>query len=191
VAGSSGGTKSDSPVPAREELQQRADGPDGNPEQGLKQAAKEQETAQRGQLAGGKAKGEARKAASEDRKAARQGNIAKLRDGGEGPVGGRVDNMTRRDDTDVDMGHFCYIDYSNKEAKQAVQDQLAPKGSALEKQGFEAGLGSADYGVYLAPGSTDENNYPVTAIVLLRDEHSAQVVVPYDAIKPAPQGGRR
>jgi hypothetical protein len=184
-------SQSKSPVAAQAELDQRKQGPEGEGDKALKESAREQKKAQSAQLTGGKAKGEAAKAAAEDKKAARQGNIAKLRDGGEGPVGGRVDNMTRRDDTDVDMGHFCYIDYSNSEAKKAVLSQLAPKGSALAEQGFEPGLGSADYGVYLAPGSTDENNYPVTAIVLLRDEHSAQVVVPYDAIKPATQGGRR
>jgi hypothetical protein len=184
-------SQSKSPVAAQAELDQRKAGPEGEGDKALKQQAREQKKAQSGQLAGGKAKGEAAKAAAADKKAARQGNVAKLRDGGTGPVGGRVDNMSRRDDTDVDQGHFCYIDYSNSEAKKAVADQLAPKGSALAAQGFEPGLGSADYGVYLAPGSTDENDYPVTAIVLLRDEHSAQVVVPYDAIKPAPQGGRR
>lgn len=186
-----GSTKSDSPVPAREELEQR-NAPDGEGEKGLKQQAREQEKAQRAQLASGKAKGGAAKAAAADKKLARQGNVAVLRDGpqGNGPTQGRVDNMTRRDDTDVDQGHFCLIDYSDKAVVKAVADQLAPKGSALEAQGFEPGLGSADYGVYLAPGSVDENGYPVTAIVLLRDEHSAQVVVPYDAIKPAGAGRR-
>lgn len=186
-----GSTKSDSPVPAREELQQR-NAPEGEGDAGLKKQAREQEKAQRQQLAAGKAKGEAAKAARADKAALRQGNVAVARDGaqGNGPVQGRVDNMTRRDDTDVDQGHFCLIDYSDKATVKQVADQLAPKGSALEAQGFEPGLGSADYGVYLAPGSVDENGYPVTAIVLLRDEHSAQVVVPYDAIKPAGAGRR-
>jgi hypothetical protein len=186
-------SQSESNVAARDELEQRQAGPDGDAEKGLKQSAKEQEQAQSAQLSGGKAKGEAAKAARADKKLARQGNVAVLRDGevGTGPLRGRVDNMTRRDDTDVLEGHFCYIDYSKAAVRQAVTDQLAPKGSALEKQGFEPGLGSADYGVFLQPGSFDENGYPATATVLLRDEHSAQIVVPYEAIKPAPQGGRR
>jgi hypothetical protein len=188
-----GSTKSDSPVPAREELQQRDQGPDGDRESALKDQARDQEKAQRQQLAGGKAKGDVAKSARADKKALRQGNVAVARDGvqGNGPTRGRVDNMTRRDDTDVDEGHFCFIDYSKAEVRKMVQDQLAPKGSALEAQGFEPGLGSADYGVYLQPGALDdETGYPVTAIVLLRDEHSAQIVVPYDAIKPAGAGRR-
>jgi hypothetical protein len=193
VAGSSGGTQSDSPVPARQELEQREQGPEGDREGQLKEQAKEQEKAQKEQLAGGKVSGDAAKGARADKKLAREGNIAVLRDGpqGNGPTRGRVDNMTRRDDSDVDEGHFCYIDYSEKSVREAVQSQLAPEGSALAAQDFEPGLGSADYGVYLQPGQLGEDGYPLTAIVLLRDEHSAQVVVPYDAIKPAPQGGRR
>ena len=187
-----GPTKSDSPVPAREELQQRQS-PEGDGEKGLKDQAREQEKAQRQQLAGGKAKGEVAKSARADKKALRQGNVAVARDGvqGNGPTRGRVDNMTRRDDTDVDEGHFCLIDYSKAATVKMVKDQLAPDGSALANQGFEPGLGSADYGVYLQPGALNaETGYPETAIVLLRDEHSAQVVVPYDAIKPAPAGRR-
>ena len=189
-----GSNPSDSPVPAREELQQREDGPEGNREETLKSEAKDQEKAQREQLTAGKAKGDVRKSALADKKALRRGNVAVARDGvqGNGPTRGRVDNMTRRDDTDVDEGHFCLIDYGNsKEAVQMVQAQLAPEGSALAEQGFEPGLGSADYGVYLQPGALNaETGYPETAIVLLRDEHSAQVVVPYDAIKPAGSGRR-
>jgi hypothetical protein len=184
--------QSDSPVAARAELDQRQQGPEGDAEGALKQDAKQQEQAQSAQLAAGRAKGAARKAAAADRRAARQGNVAVLRDGevGSGPVRGRVDNMTRRDDTDVNEGHFCYIDYGNAEAKKMVLSQLAPKGSALAQQGFEPGVGSADYGVYLQAGGLDETGYPVTAVVLLRDEHAAQVVVPYDAISPAPARGR-
>jgi hypothetical protein len=184
-------SQSESNVAARDELQQRQAGPDGDAEKGLKQSAKDQETAQRQQLSGGKASGAGARAARTSRRLAREGNIAAQRDGGPGAVQGRVDNMSRRDDTDVDMGTFCYIDYSNKEAVKAVASQLAPEGSALAKQGFEPGLGSADYGVFLQPGDLDEKGYPVTAVVLLRDEHAAQVTVPYDSIKPAPQGGRR
>jgi hypothetical protein len=187
-----GPTKSDSPVPAREELQQR-ENPEGDRESTLKDQARDQEKAQRQQLAGGKAKGAVAKSAAADKKALRQGNVAVARDGaqGNGPTRGRVDNMTRRDDTDVDEGHFCLIDYSDKATVKMVADQLAPKGSALEAQGFEPGLGSADYGVYLQPGALNaDTGYPETAIVLLRDEHSAQIVVPYDSIRPAPAGRR-
>jgi hypothetical protein len=186
-------TQSESSVAARDELNQQEQGPEGDRTDALKADAKSQEKAQKEQLSAGKASGAAAKGARADRKAARQGNIAVLREGpaAGGPAQGRVDNMTRRDDSDVLQGHFCLIDYSNAEAKKAVQAQLAPKGSALAEQGFEPGLGSADYGVYVAPGNTDENGYPVTATVLLRDEHAAQIVVPYAALRPAPTGGRR
>ena len=185
---------SSSPTASEAELQARKDGPEGS-DKPLKDAARSEKRQQTQALAGGKAKGEAAKAAAQDKKDAKAGNVAVLRDGrqSEGPNRGRVDNMTRRDDTDVDEGHFCLIDYSGakgKEAAKMVKDTLAPKGSALDEQGFEPGVGSADYGVYLQPGSLDENNYPVTAIVMLRDEHAAQVVVPYDALKPS-QAGRR
>ena len=185
--------KSKSPVAARDELDQQQQGPEGDREDALKADAKAQEKAQRAELAAGQATGDAAKAAAADKKAARQGNIAVLRDGkqGNGPTRGRVDNMTRRDDTDVDEGHFCLIDYSDKSVVKAVKDQLAPEGSALAGQGFEPGLGSADYGVYLQPGSLNpQTGYPETAVVLLRDEHSAQVVVPYDALRPAGAGRR-
>lgn len=108
------------------------------------------------------------------------------------PQAGRVDNMTKRHDGDPLQGHFVYINYSDESVGEAVKAQLAPEGSALANQGFEPGLGSADYGVYLQPGQVDpETGYPQTAVVLLRDEHSAQIVVPFDALQPAPQGGRR
>jgi hypothetical protein len=140
-------------VAARDELEPAARGPTGRPQKGLKADAKEQEKAQKEQLSGGKAKGAAAKGARADRKLGPSGQHrrAARRRGRRGPAQGRVDNMTRRDDTDVLQGHFCYIDYSNAEAQEGRQAQLAPKGSALAEQGFEPGLGSADYGVYLSP----------------------------------------
>jgi hypothetical protein len=89
-----------------------------------------------------------------------------------------------------------------KQQEQAQSAQLAAgkaKGAARRaasadrkaaRQGNEPGLGSADYGIYLQPGSLDENGYPLTAIVLLRDEHAAQVVVPYDALSATSRRGR-
>lgn len=109
---------------------------------------------------------------------------------GEQPLAGRVDNMTRRDDSDVLEGHFCLIDYSGADgtkAAKSVTDTLTE--AAL--QGRKPGVGVADYGVYLQPGELDDDGYPTTAVVMLRDEFAAQVVVPYAALRPAPQGGRR
>ena len=98
------------------------------------------------------------------------------------PINGRVDNMTRRDDHDVLEGHFCVIDLSNKDAVTGVEE-LIGDGNARP--------GSGDYGVYIGPASIGEDGYPVDARVLLRDEHSGQVVVPYKALFPSQAGGRR
>jgi hypothetical protein len=104
------------------------------------------------------------------------------------PIEGRVDNMTRRDDSDVLQGHFCVIDFDDndhgKAAREAVEAMI---GEGNAKRGF------GDYGVYIEPGTLDENGYPLTATVMLRDEHSCLVSsVPYGALRPIPgQGGRR
>lgn len=102
------------------------------------------------------------------------------------PIDGRIDNMTRRGDSDVLEGHFCLIDFGDDEhgdgAREAVE-RVVGEGNAH--------LGAADYGVYVGPGELDETGYPLTATVLLRDEHAAQVSgVPYGALRPA-QAGRR
>ena len=107
------------------------------------------------------------------------------------PVNAVVDNMTARDGADPLEGHFVVIDYSKKATRDFVQAQLAPEGSPLAEQGFEAGLGSADYGVYLGAGEVGKDGYPVTIRVHLRDEHAAIINVPYDACRRATAGGRR
>lgn len=136
------------------------------------------------QLAAGQTTG-ARKRAAEART---RMNAAEQRAGVRGakPVDGRVDNMTRRDDNDVLQGHFCVIDFGDKS-----HGSDALKGvEALVGEG-NAGAGRADYGVYLNPGELDGDGYPLTAVVLLRDEHAGQVIVPYGALRPANAGGRR
>lgn len=105
-------------------------------------------------------------------------------------VNGRVDSVTSRTDADALQGHFVLIDYSDAAVAEAVKEQMAPKGSPLAEQGFEPGIGSADYGVYNHPGEVGEDGYPVTAVVTLRDEHACMVVVPYAALRPS-QAGRR
>lgn len=136
------------------------------------------------QLKAGKAKGAARTAA---RKLAK-GTPAEQRAGylGARPTDGRVDNMTRRDDTDVLQGHFCQIDFGDKEFGDA-----ALKAVELAIGEGNAGLGRGDYGVYTEPGELDDDGYPITANVLLRDEHAALVGgVPYGALRPANAGRR-
>lgn len=101
------------------------------------------------------------------------------------PVNGIVDNMTRRDGAEPLQGHFVLIDYAgNKGVAEDVQRQLG-------NDDVEPGPGVADYGVYTQPGELGDDGYPVTAVVFLRDEHAAQVVVPYKALKRALAGGRR
>jgi hypothetical protein len=102
---------------------------------------------------------------------------------GEKPLFGTVDNMTARDGSDPLEGHFVLIDYSKKATREAVVAQLGDH--------VEPGIGSADYGVYLEPGEVGKDGYPVTAVVFLRDEHAARIVVPYDCLKRATAGGRR
>lgn len=105
-------------------------------------------------------------------------NVAALRGGKEV----FVDNMTRRSDADALQGHFVSIDLSNSKAKAAVEAAIG-EGNAH--------FGSGDYGVFIGPGETDEHGYPVTATVLLRDDHAAQVSgVPYEALSPALAGRR-
>lgn len=103
------------------------------------------------------------------------------------PSEGRVDNMTRRNDADVLQGHFCLIDFRDEEfGEDAVKAVEAMIGEG------NAHVGSGDYGVYIEPGVLGEDGYPLTATVLLRDEHSCQVSsVPYGALRPTLAGGRR
>lgn len=90
--------------------------------------------------------------------------------------------MTARDDSDPLEGHFVSIDLSNDAAKAGVEAVIG-EGNAR--------FGSGDYGVFLAPAALDEETgYPATIQVQLRDEHSAIVVVPFDACHRA-EAGRR
>lgn len=133
------------------------------------------------QLKAGQTTGEVKKAAE----AFKDATPAEHRAGriGAKPLDGRVDNMTRRSDADVLDGHFCRIDYGKlSKAERASVESIVGEGNT--------GVGRADYGIYLNPGQLAEDGYPLTAVVLLRDEHSAQIVVPYDALVPAQAGGR-
>lgn len=164
------------------ELAQRQSQAD-DPEKGLKAQAREERAQQKAELAAGKG----------GPSGAKLKTVVAQRTGDPNgkPLFGTVDNMTRRHGAEPLQGHFVRIDYSKSGAVKAVKDQLAPKGSALDAQGFEPGIGSADYGVYLGPGQLGDDGYPETAIVFLRDEHAAQIVVPYDALVAEQAGGRR
>lgn len=161
---------------AEAELEQRQSGPEGGGEKALKQDAREQRAEQKDELAVGKKLGSA---------GAKLKTVAEQRAKrpGEKPLTGTVDNMTARDGSDPLEGHFVTIDYSKKATRDLVQKQLGDH--------VEPGVGSADYGVYLEPGTIGEDGYPETAVVFLRDEHAAQIVVPYDSLSRSLAGGRR
>jgi hypothetical protein len=167
-------SRSEAKTAAEAELAQRQETA-ADPEKGLKSQAREERKDQREQLAAGK-KGPS---------GAKLKSIVAQRTGDPNakPLNGLVDNMTRRDGADPLEGHFVTIDYSAKATASQVQAQLGDH--------VEPGVGSADYGVYLGPGEIGEDGYPVTAIVFLRDEHAAQIVVPYDSLRRATSGGRR
>jgi hypothetical protein len=168
---------------AEAELAQRKAGPEGTGEQALKERAKDERSQQRAELRAGKAgeTGPKLRSPAEQRTGRR----------GEKPLNGVVDNMTQRSGSDAIEGHFVTIDYSDKDVVKAVKNQLAPKGSGLDDQGFEPGVGSADYGTFLDVGETDEDGYPLIARVFLRDEHAAIINVPYKALRRSTAGGRR
>lgn len=89
----------------------------------------------------------------------------------QGVQGGFIDQMTRRDLSDVMEGHFCTVDRTHKD----VNTDLLPPG--------EDG-----YGVYESPATTDKDGYPVTANVRLRSNQL--ITVPYEALRPAESRGR-
>ncbi|MGH3881528.1 MAG: hypothetical protein ACRDSK_31265 [Actinophytocola sp.] len=93
-----------------------------------------------------------------------------------------VDAMTQRTDADALFNQFVSIDLSNRKAKAAVEAVIG-KGRAR--------FGNGDYGVLTAVGETDDDGYPVTVTVTLRDDTGAQVPgVPYAALAPAVAGRR-
>jgi hypothetical protein len=176
-----------SPTAAEAELQQRQADPEGDV-QALKDDAREQRKQQSAQLSAGKGPRGLRSGSH-----VVKGNPAeqRTRRPGEKPIGGTVDNMTARDGADPLVGHMVTIDYSKKETRDFVQNQLAPEGSALAGQGFEVGTHSADYGALLDVGEVGDDGYPVTGKVFLRDEHAAIVNVPWSALRRSLAGGRR
>lgn len=170
-------TRTDSPVAAREELDAGQTDAAQVQQERLEEQASDQEQLQKEQLQAGTRLGGA------DRSGL---SIPEQRSGvGVRPFNGRVDNMTKRSDADVLEGHFAVLDYEN--FGKEIREALKVSGVAAE-----GGVGDADYGVYLEPSDLDpETGYPATARVQLRDEHAAVIVVPYEALRPAPQGGRR
>jgi hypothetical protein len=174
-------TKSESPVAARAELDQQQVDDDAQRE-AQEQTAKDQERQQADELKAG---------AKSTRGAAKLKSVAEQRTGREGekPLFGRVDNMTRRDDSDPLEGHFVVIDYGGDGGKEAQKLMAAALGEQA-LGGREVGVGVADFGVYTEPGELGSDGYPVTAVVMLRGEFQPlQVTVPYAALRPAASRG--
>lgn len=171
-------TKSESPVAAREQLDQLRD-PGGQAVESLEKTAKDQEKAQREALdskltgPGAKESEKLQARASEAPAEARAG-IAR----GTATQGGFIDQLSRRSANDALEGHFVTVDLSFK----GVED-------AYKEAGIEGHTGA--YGVYLEPMSVHpDTGIPASALVRLRDETNARVTLPYDALSPAQAGGR-
>lgn len=154
-------TKSDAPVAARE--QKDADEAATATTTPSDDTISEQEKAQAEQLKAGQ-NGVAKDGATVAQNRSTGSNDA-------GVQGGFIDQMTRRDMSDALEGHFCTVDRTHKD----VDENLLP-------------AGEDGYGVYESPAVTDENGYPVTANVRLRD--NSLITVPYEALRPSESRGR-
>lgn len=155
-------TDTEAPVAARSRLDETE-----NPRSvtdNLQDAAEQQEKQQAAELRAGKSGGE-----TKDGPTVAHNRSARST----GVQNGFIDQMTRRSLADVMEGHFCTVDRTHKD----VNTDLLPEG--------EDG-----YGVYLEPASADENGYPITARVRLKDATNAEIVVPYDALRPSESRGR-
>jgi hypothetical protein len=169
--------KSDAPTASEAELQARERGPEGD-DTALKQAAKDERRQQDEQLAAGKGgPAERRVVKSLKTPAEKRAGYAGAR-----PVHGHIDQMTRESAEVPMVGHMVNIDGSNKDAVEAVE-------ALIGEGNFSPQAGS--YGVLFSVGNLDENGYPTTGTVFTRDEHGVHVTVPFEALSPATQGGRR
>jgi hypothetical protein len=177
-------TKSDSPVAAREQMdeQQGQTGPD--PKQ-QRAEVRDQEKTQREEL-GQKDTGSAAKAATALQKmtedapaAARAGTHANT------PTrGGFMDQLSRRSGADALEGHYVTIDLNHKDVKQAFEDKFGTDDDGNLNH-------TGDFGVYLEPQLRNpDTGIPETISVRLRDDTHALVVVPYEACRPAGPRGR-
>jgi hypothetical protein len=170
-------TKSDAPVAAREQLEQQSN-PGGDPN-ALEQRAKDQERQQSEALSsslstpGSKETQKLQENASDAPAAARAGTsrLAPTQ-------GGFIDQASRRSGDDALEGGFVTLDLNDKGVKDAY------KSVGLEDH-------RGQIGVYLEPATLNpDTGIPETAIVRLRDNTHARVVVPDEALSPAEAGGR-
>lgn len=175
-------TKSDSPVAAREALNQQAAAPPGPTEE----AAKEQEKQQAAELRDGGKLSSAERKASKVHQDLSQEAPAAARAAVPGDVhtkGGFMDQASRRSAADALEGHFVRIDLNDKGVQAAYKE-------AFPQDKFPDGH-QGDYGVFMEPALRDPvTGIPITAVVRLRDDTNARLTVPYEALRPAQAGGR-
>jgi hypothetical protein len=169
VAESKSSTKSDAPVAARAQHDELT-GAGGSGVDAVEERAKDQEKLQRDELKAGESGGETKDGPTIAH------NRAPVGAREQGVQGGLVDGMTRRDVSDALEGHFVTIDRTHKDLDDKAKDALPE-----EQDG---------YGVYLTPAAVDDDGYPTSAVVRLRDDTNALVTVPYDSLRPALAGRR-
>lgn len=149
--------KSEAPVAARAQYDETGDS-------GIEDRAKEQEKLQAKELKDGESGGVTKDGAT----------VAHNRGASDtGVQNGFVDQLVRKDASQVMEGHFCTVDRNHKD----VDEDLLPAG----EDGF---------GVYFEPATLDGDGYPVTAVVRLRDATNRRLVVPYEALRPTDRVGR-
>jgi hypothetical protein len=178
-------TKSESPVAAREQLDERQGQQGPDPKQ-QEREARAQEREQRQELAEGKASGAAAKAGRALTKLAQEAPAgARAGVHSQAPTrGGFMDQLSRRNGSDALEGHYVTVDLNDKDVKAEYERVFGTDddGNLNHEGGF---------GVYLEPMLRDpDTGIPETARVRLRDDTHAFVVVPYAALTPAGPRGR-
>lgn len=178
-------TKSDSPVAAREQLDEQEAGTGPDPEEQEKQA-KAQEKQQREELTSGKPSGPGAKAAAALQKAAQDAPAA-ARAGTHtnAPTrGGFMDQLSRRSGADALEGHYVTIDLGDSDVQAAYKDKFGEDDDGNLNH-------TGNFGVYMEPQVRNpDTGIPETISVRLRDDTHALVVVPYEACSPAGPRGR-
>jgi hypothetical protein len=177
-------TKSESPVAAREQLdEQQSPGADTKAQE---QEAKAQERQQREELQQGKQTGAAGKAARALSKLAEEAPAgARAGMHSQAPTrGGFMDQLSRRNGADALEGHYVTVDLNDSDVKAEYERIFGTDDDGnLNHEGA--------FGVYMEPMLRDpDTGIPETARVRLRDDTHAFVVVPYAALRPAGPRGR-
>ena len=106
-------------------------------------------------------------------------NVAALRSGVDRRAVS-VDHATRRGEHDVEQGHMACLNLDDPAVLEAV----------TTVHGGTLAPGQGQFGIYERPLELDDDGYPRTVLVKLRDSAAALVTVPYTALSPVPEGMR-